>query len=190
MTSRPDRIYLCVLPQDRAVAEAAGALWDDVSKCLYITPDMPQETFANWVVECEATDEFAIASPEAYVAAANTACCRCRSQIEIICIYCEYGADLDQPLTNFTVSNISSVDEALSEQLARWPNFRKDQSVFGHSFCFANHCPSCHAVQQEMRLHDEPDAPFFATPQGPPEAVRLTPLNGLVRLTGDCHFAI
>ncbi len=190
MTSSSDRIYLYVVPEERTEAAAAGALWDDESKRLYVTPDMPQDGFAKWLSDSDPEEGFAIVSSEAYVAAASTSCCRCRTQIEIICIYCDFGTDLDEPLMNFTVSNISSVDEGLSQQLSRWPNFRKGRNVLERSFCFANYCPKCHAIQQEMLLHDEPDAPFFAIPEAPAEIVRLIPLSGLVRLSGDCRFAI
>jgi hypothetical protein len=134
-------------------------------------------------------DQLEIASAAAYVARTRTLCWYCDANIEIICIYCESGVDVEEELTHFTVSNIWSMDEALARQLARWPNFRKGVGPIHGAPYFANHCPHCDTLQEDFLLHDEPSDPFFPNPHSPPSGCELTPLSGPVRLSGACHFS-
>jgi hypothetical protein len=134
--------------------------------------------------------EFEVISTEAYVAATEVACWKCRRNIEVICIYCETGVDVDEHLTCFTVSTIWAMDEALKYQLQSWAHFKRSAGPRRQPRYFANHCPHCGAPQEEMSLHDEPDNPFFSIPHAPPGTLRLTPLLGLIRLSGCCHFSI
>jgi hypothetical protein len=55
---------------------------------------------------------------------------------------------------------------------------------------FSNHCAHCGALQDEFDLHGEPDSPFFDIPRATPGSVRLTPLAGAVRFSGDERFAV
>jgi len=190
MTPSAERIYLHVVPEERAAAKAAGALWDDQLKCCYITAAMDAAAFAPWLEDNDLDDELEVVSPEAYVARAMTPCSNCHATIEIICIYCAIGIDLDEPLEQFTVSNIWAMDDALAQQLTPWPHFKKGLSPVRQSTYFANHCPHCSTLQEDLFLHDEPDGPFFSIPQTPPDGLQLHPLRGEIRLSGDCHFCI
>lgn len=190
MTSSADRIYLFVVPEERAEAQAAGALWDDELKCCYITPDMDPAAFSPWLDESELGDELEVASPEAYIAMATTACCNCDATIEVICIYCASGTDLDEPLSRFTVSNIWAMDEALVQQLTSWPHFKMGLSSIQQSAYFANHCPRCDTLQEDLFLHGEPEGAFFSIPEASPDALCLIPLKGPIRLSGNCRFCI
>ena len=44
------------------------------------------------------------------------------------------------------------------------------------------------ALLDDMLLHSEPDHPFFEVPRV--GSVTLTPLSGVVRLSGDEHFLV
>ena len=57
--------------------------------------------------------EFGIESEEAFIAAAQVSCSNCREKIEVICIHCYSGIDLESgnALEFFTLSNISSAVE-------------------------------------------------------------------------------
>jgi len=52
--------------------------------------------------------EFGIESEEAFIAAAQVSCSNCREKIEVICIHCYSGIDLESgnALEFFTLSNI------------------------------------------------------------------------------------
>ena len=113
-----------------------------------------------------------------------------RSQIEVICIYCESGTASGEPLVRFTVSHISAMDSALVRQLEPWGMFREGYSEGSQDSYFANHCPQCRALQEDLYLHSEPDQPFFSIPHAAPGAIKLTPLAGRVRLSGDESFEV
>lgn len=135
-------------------------------------------------------DEFTIVSSEAYVAEATASCQRCHASIEVVCIHCESGIVSGHPLSRFTVSNIQAMDESLARQLRPWASFQEVRDPDGEVSCFANHCPRCGAPQDDLYLHSEPDDPFFNIPRAAPGSIKLTPLAGSVRLSGDEHFEV
>lgn len=71
-----------------------------------------------------------------------------------------------------------------------WPGFRPIADPGAQAPRFANHCPHCGAEQDDRDLHTEPGEPFFDIPRAPPGTIRLSPLTGQVRLSGDEHFTI
>jgi len=188
-----DRTYLFVPPEEKAEAESLGAQWDTVSKRWYIGPAVQAAKFSRWLPgfeEDEEDEEFPIVSSEAFVAATTVRCRRCRTNIEVICIHCGSGTVSDEPLTQFSVSEIWAMDEELTRQLGPWPTFRRIRTRKSETGNFANHCPHCGAVQQDLYLHTEPDDPFFDIPHAPAGSIKLTPLGGTIRLGGDEHFTI
>ena len=188
-----DRLYLEVPEADEAEAQALGARRDEKSGRWYIGFGRSDEDFSRWLPEESRTDEdeeFTITSEEAYVAAATAPCQNCRAPIEVICIYCAGGTVMGEPLTEFTVSSIRAIDGALAAQLAPWPAFREVSDHTDDESYFANHCPRCGALQEDLYLHSEPDQPFFCIPRAEPGAVRLTPLEGRVKLSGDESFEV
>ncbi len=166
--------------------QAQGARWDADSKRWYVDAGTPTAKFARWLSEAEPEEEFTITSTDAYVAAATTVCQNCRSPIEVICIHCASGRVFGEPLSQFTVSDITAVSGSLARQLARWPHYRE----ITEGAHFANHCPSCGAAQEDMYLHSEPDEIFFDIPGTAPGSIELTPLMGSVQLSGDEHFNV
>ena len=185
------RTYLFVPPEEYSEVRALGARWDSDSKCWYIEADEASDQFSEWLPNAEPDEEsFSIASTEAYVAATTTSCQRCRSRIEVICIYCESGGVLGDPVAQFTVSGVSAMDEALAQQLKPWSNFYKLADADGEGNYFANHCSHCGVRQDDMYLHSEPDQPFFDITRTAPGSIKLTPLAGTIRLSGNEHFVV
>jgi hypothetical protein len=133
-------------------------------------------------------EEFSITSERAYVASATAPCQKCGSGIEVICVYCESGSVFGEQLSQFTVSNIRVVDATLAAQLAAWPTFRESEFEIDQWTCFANHCPHCGALQEDMDLHLQPGNPFFDISRT--GLVRLKRLLGQVRLSGDENYGI
>jgi hypothetical protein len=133
-----------------------------------------------------------ISSGEAFVASRRIACLNCREDIEVICIYCESGVDteIDNPVYDFTVSNIWAVDDALDRALRRWPCFRKGSREGGEDGNFANHCPHCGSMQEDHLLHSEPEDVFFGITMGEPGSVEFAPIAGRDRLSGDYGFGV
>jgi hypothetical protein len=185
-----DRIYLYVPPEEYAGVEAYGASWDEDAKCWYVPEHLSPAVFSRWV-EDEGS-EFGISSDEAFVVSAKGECVQCRREIEVVCIYCESGVDVerDEPLMRFTVSAIWAIDEVLAAALARWPLFRRELREDIDEGCFANHCAHCGAVQEDYRLHSEPGDVFFNVAEAEPGSIALVPLTGRVRLSGDYAFGV
>jgi len=120
-----ERTYLYVPPEEKAEVEALGARWDDKAMCWYIGADDDAARFLQWLPDREEDEEFTITSEQAHVASTAIACWECHSTIEVICIHCESGTVAGEPLTQFTVSGIWAMDDALARQLVLWPSFRK-----------------------------------------------------------------
>ena len=186
-----ERTYLFVSPEEYSKVQALGARWDSGSKRWYVEPHEPLERFSIWLQNGRGEEEFfSISSTDGYVAAATTSCRRCRSSIEVICIHCESGNVSGEPLTRFTVSDVWAMDEMLAEQLRPWPTFRKVVDPDGGESHFANHCRYCGALQEDMYLHSEPDEPFFDIPHAAIGSIKLTPLVGTIKLSGNEHFVV
>jgi hypothetical protein len=184
------RTYLFVPPEEKSEVQALGACWDADSKRWYIESNEAQVPFARWLPEAQDDEEFIITSSDAYVAAATVACLSCQSPMEVICIYCESGTVFGDPLLRFTVSNVWAMDDALERQLGLWPHFHKAGGVDADADSWANYCPHCGALQEDMVLHSEPGEPFFNIPRAEPGAIRLNALTGTIRLSGDEHFEV
>jgi hypothetical protein len=185
------RNYLYVPPEEEAKVEALGAQWDDSAKCWYIGPDVAPDRFSQWLAhDQEDDDEFTITSDQAYVACASVSCCNCHSSIEVICIYCESGIVRDEPLTQFTVSRIWAMDDALTRQLEPWPTFRREGDPASQDSAFVSHCPQCGAPQDDLFLSSEPDQPVFNVARAAPGTISIKPLLGQIQFSGDESFEI
>ena len=184
------RTYLYVPPEESAAVRSLGGHWDERLKCWYLEPSDDPVRFAPWLASEAEPPELSIVSNEARVAVTTVPCCQCRETTEVICIYCEDGTASGEPLTQCTVVEGVAMDEALLRQLASWPGFRPVAASDRDGPRFANHCHHCGAEQDDRDLHTEPEAPFFDIPHAAPGAIRLIPLTGQVRLSGDEHFTI
>ena len=109
------------------------------------------------------SDEYSIASEEAFVASARCRCVKCGKNREVVCLYCKSGVDIEtgDPIADFTVSNIWAMDGVLAKLMQRWPYFRKGVGEDSGEENFANHCPHCGAMQEDYLLHSEPGDVFF-----------------------------
>ena len=185
-----DRTYLYVPPEESTDVRSAGGHWDEQLKCWYLGPGDDAAGFARWLGVDSGPAGLAIISDEAGVAATTVACCRCREPVEVICIHCATGTACGESLTQFTVADVLAMDETLERQLTPWPGFRKIADAGPDGARYANHCLRCGVEQDDRDLHEEPGAPFFDIPHAAPGSIRLTPLVGEVRLSGDEHFTI
>ena len=181
--------YLYVPYEERSEVEKRGGHWDGNTKRWYLTAQDDPTPFKRWLTP-NGGDEpgekrYPIESEQAFVACAKTFCHDCgATDIDVIAIYCATGLLQGEPFDDFSVMHISAADEALTRQLAPWPFFRKDNSVF------CNYCPHCQAPQADMELHCEPDGVFFHMDPASREKMTMTPLAGHVRLSGEETFEV
>jgi len=184
-----DRIYLYVPPEEYAEVKASGAFWDDESKRWYVPQGPVPASLSRWLGE-EDDAQFGIESDEAFVAAAHIACSNCRETIEVLCIYCHSGRDLEtgEALERFTLSNISSLDSALAAMLE--PRGFFSTAADPKDGYFANHCSHCGAVREDYLLHSEPGDVFFSVAEAEPGSIEFTPVQGRIRVSGDCGFGV
>lgn len=185
-----ERTYLYVPPEESAAVRSAGAHWDERLKCWYLDPGADLARFAPWLGTDLQPADPSIVSDEACVAATTVPCGQCREPIEVICIHCRSGTASGEPLTQFTVVDVLAMDDALARQLTPWPGFRPIAASDRHGSRYANHCLHCGAEQDDRDLHEEPGDPFFDIPRAAPGSLRLIPLIGRVRLSGDEHFTV
>ncbi len=82
------------------------------------------------ISDCE---EFRILSDEAVVVSGRVPCWNCRADVEVICLYCQTGFVDGEATLDFSVSNVTAVDEPLRVQLVRWPTFRPIRGRGGSS---------------------------------------------------------
>lgn len=181
------RTYLFVPPEQNAEVETLGAKWDSNRKSWYVDGE-PSSSLARWSSLLE-DDEFSIVSNDASVASARTACSHCGQETQVICIYCLSGTVLEEPLERFTIYDIRVIDDALLEELKRWPQFH--QITVGDAIGeFANHCEACGHAISDIDLHSEPYHVFFDIAHAQDGVIALVPLRQTIRLSGNEHFVI
>jgi hypothetical protein len=131
---------------------------------------------------------FRILSDEAAVVSGKITCWHCQVYVEVICLYCQSGFVDGEAMLDFSVSNISDVDESLRVQLAHWPKFHRTRRREGEFGTFANHCPSCEKPQDDFYLHCQPGGIFFSFQDPRTHELQIHALQGLVSFSGDEGF--
>lgn len=186
-----ERTYLYVPPEDFPDVQASGARWDHDSKRWYLPGHATPAAFSRWLAESSEESGFNIVSEKLFVASARMRCQHCEADIEVVCLFGASGEDLEteEPLENFSVPSVWSVDAGLAQQLKRWPNFRMGETD-GDQLAFANYCPQCGAMQEEYLLHEEPGDIFFGISREDPGRLIFTPICGRYSIGGNYSFVV
>jgi hypothetical protein len=187
-----NKTYLYVPFEENARVKALGGRWDFERKCWYIDDRQDPVPFRRWLSsrgEPAVLDhEYSIVSERAYLASAATRCWRCRTTIEVVCVYCATGTVDGERYEDFSVSNITAIDDDLRRQLEHRPFFRFGYSKAAGGRTLANHCPHCLTLQADYYLHCEPGGAFFTLKGAPTGAIQLESLTGRVCMDGDQGF--
>ena len=184
------RTYLYVPFEERDQARELGAQWDSDGKCWFIDSVLDPAPFDRWLETASglADRPYSIVSDEAFIISARTRCWKCHAGCRVVCIYCESGSVDGEHFEQFTVSNITAIDESLRRQLGAVPDFRFGQARVAGGRYLINHCRRCGTQQADYFLHCEPSGVFFSLRDAGAGALDITPLTGRVRLTGDEGF--
>jgi len=132
--------------------------------------------------------DFRILSDEAAVVSGRVKCWNCQADVEVICVYCQTGFVDGEAMLDFSVSNVSHIDESLRLQLAGWPGFHPMRIRRDSRGPFANHCPGCAKPQDDFYLHCQPGGIFFSFQDPIAQELQIHALQGGVRLSGDEGF--
>lgn len=132
--------------------------------------------------------DYRIISDEAAVVSGRVKCWSCRADIEVICLYCQTGFVDGEAIPDFSVSNISAIDESLRVQLSRWPKFHPARGRGSRRGCFVNHCSCCDKPQDDYYLHCQPGGLFFSFQGQLAQDLKIHALQGAIRLSGDEGF--
>jgi len=184
------RTYLYVPFEERDQVRELGAQWDSDSKCWFIDSALDAAPFNRWLGDASqlAEEPYSIVSERAYLLSARIRCWRCHAWARVLCIYCESGCIDGEPYEQFTVSNITAIDENLHRQLEGVPDFRFGQGRVADGRYLTNHCRRCGTQQADYHLHCEPSGVFFSLQDAMGDSLEVIPLAGRVRLTGDEGF--
>lgn len=185
-----NRTYLYVPFEEREHVRRLGAQWDEDGKCWFIDSALDPTPFHRWLEEdprC-ADMPYTIVSDQAYLLSGKVRCWKCHDVLRVYCIYCESGWIDGEHYEQFSVSNISAVDEGLRRQLEGLADFRFGQARVAGGRYLTNHCRRCGTQQADYFLHCEPSGVFFTFKDAERGALEAMPLAGRVRLTGDEGF--
>jgi len=184
------RTYLFVPFEEREQVRGLGAQWDSDGKCWFIDSALDPTPFKRWLdAEPDAADHpYTIVSDRAYLLSARIRCWKCHAMSRVFCIYCESGCIEGEPYQQFTVSNITAVDQNLRRQLDGLSEFRFGEARVADGRYLVNHCRRCGTQQADYNLHCEASGVFFSLSDAAGGALEVTPLEGRIRLTGDEGF--
>ena len=184
------RTYLYVPFEERDDVRKLGAQWDSDGKSWFIDSALDAGPFRRWLDEVtEPTNRpYHIESDHAYLLSARIRCWKCHAGIRVFCIYCESGWIDGDLYEQFTVSNITDVDQSLRIQLEGTPEFRFGQARVAGGRYLTNHCERCGTQQADYYLHCESRGVFFRLKNAASTALQSRPLAGRVRLSGDEGF--
>jgi hypothetical protein len=131
---------------------------------------------------------FRILSDEAAVISGHIRCWNCKADMEVICLYCQTGFVDGEAMFDFSVSNVTHIDESMRQQLARWPTFRPLRTLGVECGGYANHCQSCEKPVDDFYLHCQPGGIFFSFQDPAVQELQIHALEGQVRFSGDEGF--
>jgi hypothetical protein len=184
------RTYLHVPFEECDQVQQLGAQWDVDGKCWFIDSALDPAPFHRWLeAEPHSADcPYSIASDHAFLISARSRCWKCHAGIRVVCVYCESGWIDGEPYEQFTVSNVTAIDDNLGRQLEGLSEFRFGQARVAGGRYLVNHCRRCGTQQADYYLHCEPSGVFFSLEDAAAGALERKPLSGRVRLTGDEGF--
>lgn len=180
---------------DKDEAKRLGARWNPQRRVWYVPPGVDPRPFARWR-SGQATDQpYRIMSREAYLVTAAEQCWRCKQGFQAVAFLMSPGFILDESTEGGGRERIA--DWAFIEYITRLspeatrfaqgvqPAYRQGYSRTTESRYWANHCPSCSALQGDFHLYSEPDGAFWLAEPEDAARMQARPLPGDFRADAD-----
>lgn len=113
-------------------------------------------------------------APPLFLIQTDVSCWKCSAPVRAVGIVANHVEDEDEdgeyvpygddPSEFFSLSYVTAIpDQLLAEIHAVTQHFKSATSATARQSYFANHCPSCGALQGDHYVHSEPDEGFFKT---------------------------
>lgn len=152
-------------------AKRLGARWNPQRRTWYVPPGVDPRPFARWRPGEPEVQPYQVLSRETYLVTAAEECWRCKQAFQAVACLMAPGFVLnEQPNGSRGERN---ADWAFAEYITRLPPdaigfiqsvqpaYRQGFSRTTDSRYWANHCPSCRALQGDFHLYSEPDGAFW-----------------------------
>ncbi|MBC1181878.1 hypothetical protein HF680_04310 [Brevundimonas sp. WCHBH090558] len=155
---------------DKDEAKRLGAGWNPSRRTWYIPPGRDPQPFAKWLPAGEVQRPYGVFAYEAYLVTATEFCWRCGDRFTAIGFLLAPGLVVaDGPeRRRETLKDWAFIEYAtrLAPDVARvaqkvQPAYREGYSRTTNNRYWANHCPSCQALQGDFHLYSEPDGAFW-----------------------------
>ena len=116
-------------------------------------------------------------------------CWNCQADIEVICLYCQTGFVDGEAMFDFSVSNVTDIDESLRLQLARWPKFPSDTQTWRRTSVVLPIIVQAVRKPRTTSICTASREEYFFSFQDPvAQELQIHALQGLVRFSGDEGF--
>lgn len=152
-------------------AKRLGARWNPQRRTWYVPPGVNPRPFARWRPGEPEAQPYRVLSRETYLVTAAEECWRCKQAFQAVACLMAPGFVLNEQPNGSREER--SADWAFVEYITRLPPdaigfiqsvqpaYRQGFSKTTDSRYYANHCPSCRALQGDFHLYSEPDGAFW-----------------------------
>jgi len=195
---------------EKDAAKALGARWDPTRRCWYVPDGLDATPFLRWVRAPSPSTPASLPglnlrSQETYLVTAPRRCWKCGETTIVV------GFLMAPGFQDFSVWEddldgdghwgggegwcyalyIDTLPSTVSGQaMAHAPRYRRAQSRTTQGSYWANHCSSCHALQGDFHLFEEPSAPFLPWRAVDLAGQRAFRLQGVFEASASFGYAI
>lgn len=167
-------------------AKRLGARWSSQRRTWYVPAGVDPGPFARWRGDVSAERPYPLSASEAYLVTASERCWRCDASFTAVAFLLAPGFVLDEhadggeQLSDWAfVEYITRLTpEAARSAQAVQPAYRQGYSRTTESRYWANHCPSCQALQGDFHLYSEPGGAFWLADAEDAARMKARPLKG------------
>ncbi|WP_313453309.1 DUF5710 domain-containing protein [Brevundimonas sp.] len=179
-------VDLSVPFSEKDEAKQLGARWNPERRIWYVPAGVDPGPFARWRGNVADKRLYPLTASEAYLVTASESCWRCDARFTAVAFLLAPGFVLDEHADGGEqLADWAFVDyitrltpEAVRSAQTVQPAYRQGYSRTTESRYWANHCPSCQALQGDFHLYSEPDGAFWLADAADAARMQARPLQG------------